>query len=84
MKKEEEYEDESQKDIQLYFLEKISNDLKFLKKRVIQAERKELFLVKWSLAASVLDRLFFIVSIIYTVVTLVVIILADLDVYFFN
>jgi hypothetical protein len=66
-----------------FLLKKIADDLETLKSKLVKEENcDKMILTKWKFAASVLDRLFFIMTLIYLILTLICIVLASKN--FFN
>ena len=61
-----------------FLLKRIADDLETLKNKLVkEVNHNEAVLAKWKFAASVLDRLFFIMTLIYLILSLVCIIMAS-------
>lgn len=63
------------------YLHNISANLSYISKNLQEEERKQSLENKWQFAANVLDRLFFILSVLYSAILFIAVILANPNFY---
>ena len=79
-----EYSSNLTKDTLENLLKKISDDLAYLKKSTQEDDQEELCLLKWKFATMVIDRLFFLLTIFYLVISFLCIILTSQNFFKFK